>query len=474
MQIAQVLGGYTLGEADMLRRAMGKKKAEEMARQRQLFVAGAEKNNVANELAENIFDLMEKFAGYGFNKSHSAAYALLAYQTAWLKVHYPAAFMAAVLSADMQNTDKVVILIDECRSMKLEVTSPNVNAGQFQFSVSTESTAVIYGLGAIKGLGEGPVTSILNARKSGGPFKDIFDFCARVEGRKVNKRALEALVLSGALDSIGPNNDPSYSRAVMLSAMVEAVKLADQQARNADIGMDDLFGDTPAQSAPGITYSAFNKTKPFRLRDRLQGEQDTLGLYLTGHPIEEYTDELSHFVHRTINTLQPSREAQTVAGLVLGVRTIKTSRGVMGVITIDDRSARMDISVFSEQFAACRNTITKGVIAVISGVLSEDEYTGGLKMRAKTVKTLSETRQEALKGLSIRLPAKATTLGTIDTLGELIKPYINGHCKIKINYSGLGAQGLIALADEWAIHPEDELLHQLKDHFGSDNLTLEY
>ncbi len=474
MQIAQVLGGYTLGEADMLRRAMGKKKAEEMARQRQLFVAGAEKNNVANELAENIFDLMEKFAGYGFNKSHSAAYALLAYQTAWLKVHYPAAFMAAVLSADMQNTDKVVILIDECRSMKLEVGSPDVNAGQFQFSVSRESSAVIYGLGAIKGLGEGPVTSILNARKSGGPFKDIFDFCARVEGRKVNKRALEALVLSGALDSIGPNNDPSYSRALMFAAMGEAVKLADQQARNVDIGMNDLFGDTPAQSAPGITYAAFNKTKPFRLRDRLQGEQDTLGLYLTGHPIEEYTDELSNFVHRSINTLQPSRETQTVAGLVLGVRTIKTARGVMGVISIDDRSARMDISVFSEQFAACRNTITKGVIAVVTGVLSEDEYTGGLKMRAKTVKSLTETRQEMLKGLSIQLPEKTTTLGTIDTLGELIKPYAKGSCKIKIKYSGQGAQGIIALADEWAIHPEDELLHRLKDHFGNSNVTLEY
>ncbi len=473
MQIAQVLGGYSLGEADMLRRAMGKKKAEEMARQRQLFVDGAAKNNVSNELAENIFDLMEKFAGYGFNKSHSAAYALLAYQTAWLKVHYPAAFMAAVLSADMQNTDKVVTLIDECRAMNLLVTPPDVNIGQFQFSVSLES-AVVYGLGAIKGLGEGPVSNIIAARSSGGPFKDIFDFCTRVDARKVNKRALEALIRSGALDNIGPNDDPGYSRAVMLAAMEEAVKLADQHSKNTASGMTDLFGDTPAECAPEIGYAAFSQVRRFRLRDRLQGEWDTLGLYLTGHPIEEYSAELSNFISCRLKALQPSKSVQVVAGLVLDIRTIKTSRGVMGVMSIDDDSARIDVTIFSEQYAACRDKISKNSIVVVNGVLSEDEYTGGLKMRAQEVRTLIEARQSMLKGLAIDLCGSTMTLATIDNLEQLLKPYKSGPCSVKVKYRCHSAEGEFALAEEWAIQPEDELLHQLRDSFGAGNLQLQY
>src|SRR5690606_22852107 len=235
MQIAQVLGGFTLGGADLLRRAMGKKKAEEMAKQRELFTAGAVSNGIDENLANNIFDLMEKFAGYGFNKSHSAAYALLAYQTAWLKRHYPAEFMAAVMSADMQNTDKVVTLVDECRAMKLRITPPDVNGGQFGFTVSPTGD-VVYGLGAIKGLGEGPVESIILARGSK-PFVDLFDFCSRVDLRRVNKRALAALIRAGALDTIGPQGDRGLGRAVRLAAMEEAIKLADQQSRNAASGM---------------------------------------------------------------------------------------------------------------------------------------------------------------------------------------------------------------------------------------------
>ncbi|OUS17954.1 DNA polymerase III subunit alpha [Gammaproteobacteria bacterium 50_400_T64] len=473
MQIAQVLGGYSLGEADMLRRAMGKKKAEEMARQRQLFVDGAANNNVSNELAENIFDLMEKFAGYGFNKSHSAAYALLAYQTAWLKVHYPAAFMAAVLSADMQNTDKVVTLIDECRAMNLLVSPPDVNTGQFQFSVSLES-AVIYGLGAIKGLGEGPVENILAARNSGGPFKDLFDFCLRTDARKVNKRALEALIRAGALDLIGPNDDPGYSRAVMLAAMEEAVKLADQHSKNTASGMVDLFGATPAESAPEIGYSAFTQVRRFRLRDRLQGEWDTLGLYLTGHPIEEYVGELSNFISCRLKALQPSRSIQIVAGLVLEIRSIKTSRGVMGIMIIDDDTARIDITIFSEQFNACRDKISKGSMVVVNGVLSEDEYSGGLKMRAQEVRTLIEARQAMLKGLAIDLSASTMTLATVDNLEHLLKPYKNGQCAVKVKYRCRGAEGEFAFGEEWAVQPDDELLHHLRDSFGTGNLQLLY
>lgn len=499
MQIAQVLGGYTLGGADLLRRAMGKKKPEEMAKQREIFQSGAAKNGIDPELAENIFDLMEKFAGYGFNKSHSAAYALLAYQTAWLKVHYPAAFMASVLSAEMQNTDKIVVLKDECSAMKLALSAPDVNTSEFQFGVS-EDLGVVYGLGAIKGLGEGSVESIISARQHGGPFKDLFDFCSRVDGRKINKRALEALIRAGALDSIGPNDDPDYSRAVMLAAMDEAIKLADQQSRNLDAGMTDLFGDNPAESAPEIGYSAFTRVRRFSINERLQGEQDTLGLYFSAHPVDQYRAELEHVVSSRISALKPSDKNQTVAGLLVVVRSIKTRRGeVMGVLTLDDNSARIDVTVFAEQFQQYRDKISKGAMLVVNGPVTEDEYTGGLKMRAELVNTLLEVRQASLKGLLIdwradsnrdanghagrdgRIGAPGRGKWNLDSLGEILKQHSSGSCPMKIRLSckpdegrGGGAQGDLVLSDEWSVTPNDELLHHLRDTYGEEFLQLEY
>ena len=474
MQIAQVLGGYTLGGADVLRRAMGKKKPEEMAKQREIFLAGAAKNDISQHLAENIFDLMEKFAGYGFNKSHSVAYALLAYQTAWLKAHYPAAFMAAVLSADMQNTDKIVTLKDECDAMGLILTPPNVNTGEFQFAVS-EDLEVIYGLGAIKGLGAGPIESIIAARQQGGEFTDLFDFCARIDGRKLNKRALDALIRAGALDTIGPNDDLDYGRAVMLAAMEEAMKLADQQSRNMDSGMTDLFGETVAESAPEIGYAGFSSVRRFNLSERLQGEQDTLGLYFSAHPVEQYQHELDKLVNGRINELKPSDKKQVVAGLVVGVRSIKTRRGdVMGVITLDDRSARMDATVYAEQFRESRDKIGKGTVLVIEGLVSEDDYTGGLKMRAERVRTLLEVRQESLKGLFIDWRAHETPERGLDSLGKILKSYNSGQCPMKIRCSCDGAEGDIVLSDEWSVNPEDDLLHRLRDVFGEESLRLEY
>lgn len=498
MQIAQVLGGYTLGGADVLRRAMGKKKPEEMAKQREIFQSGAAKNGIDPRLAENIFDLMEKFAGYGFNKSHSAAYALLAYQTAWLKVHYPAEFMASVLSAEMQNTDKIVILKDECSAMNLALSAPDVNISEFQFGAS-DTLGVVYGLGAIKGLGEGPVESITAARQKGGPFKDLFDFCSRVDGRKINKRALEALIRAGALDSVGPSDDPDYSRAVMLAAMDEAIKLADQQSRNLDAGMTDLFGDTLAASAPEIGYAAFTKVRRFSLNERLQGEQETLGLYFSAHPVDQYRAELEHVVSSRIKALKPTEKNQTVAGLLVAVRSIKTRRGdVMGILTLDDNSARMDVTVFAEQFQQYRDKISKGTVLVVNGPVTEDEYTGGLKMRAEQINTLLEAREAALKGLLIdwrafRGVSTNDAAGShrgngvpgrgkcdLESLGEILKKHSRGSCPMKIRLSCKadadegGAQGDIILSDEWSVNPNDELLHHLRDAYGEEYLQLEY
>ncbi len=474
MQIAQVLGGYSLGGADLLRRAMGKKKPEEMDKQRAIFMEGAAKNGIDTDLAKNIFDLMEKFAGYGFNKSHSAAYALLAYQTAWLKAHYPAQFMAAVMSADMQNTDKVVTLVDECHAMKLSLLSPNVNRGDFAFTVSDQGE-VIYGLGAIKGLGEGPVESIIAARAEAGPFADLFDFCARVDGRKVNKRALEALIRSGAMDDLGPEGEVGYRRAAMLAAMPEAIQLAEQHARNTSSGMGDLFGSSVVESAPEIGYQRFRRVRPFNAKERLRGEKETLGLYLTGHPIDEYSQELSHYVSNRIVDLNPSREPQLVAGLVVGMRTMKNKRGdSMAFLVLDDRSGRIEVAVFADQFNESREKIGKDALIVVEGVISEDDYTGGLKMRANRLQTLLEARSAYLKGIMLKLNFNMLGESGVSELASLIAPYNGGSCPIRVTYNQGQAEGVIVLGKAWSVRPDDELLHRLRENYGIDSVALKF
>ncbi|MFA5631532.1 MAG: DNA polymerase III subunit alpha [Porticoccaceae bacterium] len=473
MQIAQVLGGYSLGGADLLRRAMGKKKPEEMAQQRELFMAGARENGIDDELASNIFDLMEKFAGYGFNKSHSAAYALLAYQTAWLKHHYPAEFMAAVLSADMQNTDKVVTLVDECRNMKLKVTPPDVNSGQFGFTVSAAGE-VVYGLGAIKGLGEGPVESIIQAR-AGKPFVDLFDFCARVDLRKVNKRALEALIRSGALDGIGPQGDPGFGRAVMLAAMEEAIRLAEQQSHNAASGIDDLFGMSVAASAPEIGYQGYSRVRRFTVKQRLAGEKDTLGLYLTGHPLDEYVDELSHLANDRINYLKPSRESQRVAGLVVSMRAMRNKKGDnMMYMVLDDRSGRIEVAVFADAYREYRDKIVKDAVLIVEGAVSEDDYSGGLKMRANSVRTLTEARMQAVDSLRLDIDADRFTSEPVDVLANILEPYVNGACPVVVRYRRRDAEGEVRLAEQWRVVPDDELLNKLRDSYGLSSVSLQY
>tara|TARA_R110001592_G_scaffold83616_1_gene247569 strand:- start:8290 stop:11805 length:3516 start_codon:yes stop_codon:yes gene_type:complete len=474
MQIAQVLAGYTLGGADMLRRAMGKKKPEEMAKQREIFQDGAKNQGIDPNLAIKIFDLVEKFAGYGFNKSHSAAYALLAYQTAWLKAHYPAEFMAAVLSADMQNTDKVVTLIDECSTLNLPLLPPDVNRGEFSFTVSGQGE-VIYGLGAIKGLGEGPVDGIIAAREEGGDFIDLFDFCARVDGRKINKRALEALIRSGALDNIGPNGEIGYRRAVMLAAMEEAVKMAEQHANNTKSGMTDLFGATPQESAPEIGYQSFRNIRCGTAKERLGGEKDTLGLYLTGHPIDEYAEELTHFVGRRIVDLKPDKNKQLVAGLVVGLRVIKTRRGDnMAIVSLDDRSGRIEVAIFADAFKEYRDKIVKDALLVVEGQISEDDYTGGLKMRADQVKNLYEARVNYLKGITIDTHHEKLNGSAIEQFSEIMTPYQKGTCPVRLHYNNGKAVGDIALGENWLMAPEDDLLHKLREMFGNDKVHLRF
>ncbi|MEC7284857.1 MAG: DNA polymerase III subunit alpha, partial [Pseudomonadota bacterium] len=286
MQIAQEMAGYSLGGADLLRRAMGKKKPEEMAKQRGTFAEGAKGNNIDPDLAMKIFDLVEKFAGYGFNKSHSAAYALVSYQTLWLKVHYPAEFMAAVMSADMDNTDKIVTLVDECERMGIEILPPDLNAGKYKFTVDSEGR-IVYGIGAIKGVGEGPIEAIIEARETQGAFKDLFDFCAKIDIKRVNKRVLEKLVLAGAMDNLGPH------RASLMASLPEALAAAGQHAKAESFGQSDMFGLLTTE--PEDVKQAFADVPEWPEKVWLEGEKDTLGLYLTGHPINQYAEELRYY-----------------------------------------------------------------------------------------------------------------------------------------------------------------------------------
>ena len=392
MQIAQVLAGYSLGGADMLRRAMGKKKPEEMAKERVKFMEGSGARGVDPAQAGGILDLIEKFAGYGFNKSHSAAYALVSYQTAWLKVNYPAEFMAAVLSSEMANTDKIVVFIEECRAMGLTIRPPSVNESAFRF-VANDAGEVIYGLGAIRGVGEGPVASLLAAREADGGFKDLFDFCRRIDLRKLNKRALEALVRAGALDDQGAN------RAVIMASLENAVAAAEQQARNDDCGMVDLFGDV-LEAAPSGDWS---EAMEWSEDERLQAEKETLGLYLTGHPIDQYEAELSRLVTCRLAELQPTRRGQntTVAGLLMGHRIMKGARGSRAFLTIDDRTARVEVTVFSEVLEQVRPLLSSDSVLVIEGEVSMDEYAGMLKVVAKSWRV--KLTDPLLRGLRQRL-----------------------------------------------------------------------
>ena len=480
MQIAQVMAGYTLGGADMLRRAMGKKKPEEMAKQRGGFIEGCANNGIDGELAGNIFDLVEKFAGYGFNKSHSAAYGLVSYQTAWLKTHFPSPFMAAVLSADMHNTDKVVILIEECRSMKLRIDAPDVNTSEFKFTVN-EDGRIVYGLGAVKGVGEGPVEAIVEARAAG-PFKDLFDFCARVDLKRINKRTLEALIRCGALDRLGPHyhDEPKayqasldLNRAVLLAAMEEAVQAAEQTARSADSGHMDLFGGLFAEPEADV-YANYRRTRELTLKERLRGEKETLGLYLTGHPIDEYEGEVRRFARQRIVDLRPARETQTVAGLIVNLRVMKNKRGdKMGFVTLDDRSGRIEASLFAEAFAAAQALLQTDALVVVEGEVSMDDFSGGLRLRAKRVMSLEEARTGLAESLRMKVDGEALKGERLRWLAELCGQH-RGACPITLDYRGSEARALLQFGDQWRIDPTDALIQTLRDQFGRDNVFLQY
>ena len=473
MQIAQRLAGYTLGGADLLRRAMGKKKPEEMAKQRSVFVAGAAARGIDGPVANAIFDQMEKFAGYGFNKSHAAAYALLSYQTAYLKAHYPAQFMAAMLSADMDHTDKVVILIRECAEMDLTVLPPDVNTSQYPFTA--EGRAIRYGLGAIRGVGRGAAETLIAEREAHGPFASLEDLCRRLDLQKLNRRVLEALLRSGSLDALGA------SRAALMERLPAAMQLGEQNSKASRAGQDDLFGLAPGHSAASAAAPRVAEVREWPQSKRLAGERDTLGLYLTGHPIAALEALLQHVVSHRIGALVADRPAGameggrararvvSVAGLIDEVR----KRGPRVIVTLDDATGRLEASLFEEQYQTYRELIVKDALVLAEGQLRFDEFADAWRLAVRRLSDLTQVCEQQARRIVLRWPAQAGA-ALQDQLAQLLERFRPGPCPIAIEYSSSLARGLLALAPQWSVRPAAQLITALEELLGAAAIKVLY
>lgn len=456
MQMAQLVGGYSLGGADLLRRAMGKKKQEEMDAQRAVFIAGAQKNGTSEYQAGQLFDLMEKFAGYGFNKSHAAAYALVAYHTAWLKAHYPAAFMAATMSADMNNTDNVRDFIKDTLGNGVKVLPPDINRSEFRFT-PVDAKNILYGLGAIKGTGEAAISVIIAAREQGGDFKDLFDFCKRLDLRKVNRRVVESLVRAGAFDGIDSN------RAALLAAVGVAMDVAGQGAGS---GQDSLFGeshDTPQQALPIV--AAWSE------REQLIQEKAALGFYFSGHPFSAWRKDIATFVKTELASLSPKEQPQMLAGVVMATRTKMTARGKMAFVSIDDGTAQLEVAVGNELWMMQQTLLKEDQLLIVEGKVSKDDYTGGLRVNARRLFDLTTARTANAQLLKLSCNGQANAA----KLRELLNPYRRPEsCKVLLNYHNGQAACEMALSDEWRVELRDELLASLRGWLGDDGLKILY
>ncbi len=472
MQIAQVLSGYTLGGADLLRRAMGKKKAEEMAKQRSVFVDGAVQRGIDAKQAAWIFDLIEKFAGYGFNKSHSAAYALLSYQTGWLKTHHPAAFMAAVLSADIDNTDKVVTLVDECERLGLKILPPDINASAYAFTVAGAKT-IRYGLGAIRGVGEQAVQMLVAEREANGAFTDLEELCRRIDLARVNRRVLEALIKSGALDALGTN------RAQLMSRLDSAVLGGEQSTRDSAAGQEDLFGAAPVVPVAAAQVPDWNEAQ------RLAGERETLGLYLTGHPIQRFEAELPRLVSgRLADMATEPPPAGGEAGRYFGGRVVSVAGLVCDIrkrngrtsFMLDDRTGRIEVTLFEEQLQQFRELVVKDVLVLVEGNLRYDEFSAAWRVAGKRLVLLDALREQQARRLLLRWPGGGTeeSLARVAKLKTLLAAGRPGGCEVLVRYEGSGARCTLALGRDWSVRLTPALMDELESLVGREGLQLLY
>ncbi|MGY6630679.1 MAG: DNA polymerase III subunit alpha [Wenzhouxiangella sp.] len=482
MQIAQELAGYSLGGADLLRRAMGKKKAEEMERQREIFVTGSSNNGIEQAQANSIFDQMETFARYGFNKSHSVAYALVAYHTAWLKAHYPAEFMAAVLSADLDKTDKIANLIEDCKAMGLAILPPDVNYSAYRFQV--EDGAIRYGLGAVKGVGAGAVENLINARERLGRFDTLRQLCREVDLSKLNRRTLETLIRSGSLDSIETN------RALLMNRLSDVLSDAERYQSDRAAGQASLFGGGPETSESTSSQDAEDtgiKVLPWSGRQRLRAERETLGLYLSGHPLDELREELGGFVTTTLDKIGNRLSSggnggdngerrgrrrgveMTLAGLVMAVRK-RPGKGAF--VAMDDGHARLEVAIFDSLYHKVANLLVADEILVINGKVEVDDFRGGFRMVANEVMEVDDARARFAQRLEIEVDGAGDEFDR--DLAAALHPYRNGQTPIIVRYRNERARALLKLGENWQIGPSTDLLAAIDGVEGITAVKLRY
>ena len=483
MQMAQIVGGYTLGGADLLRRAMGKKDVKKMAEERAKFRAGAAKDGLSSGKADEIFDLMEKFAGYGFNKSHAAAYALVSYQTAWLKAHYPAEFMAATISSDMDNTDKAVTFIEESRAIGLAVLPPDVNASDYMFvaiepdapasSARQGARTIRYGLGAIKGVGQGACESIVTERQRGGAYRDLADFCRRVDPGKLNRRVLEALILSGALDALADN------RASLMLQLPDAIKAAEQHLRDRQSGQNDMFGAAMGTSAP-VVQIALPSAPDWPLEQKLQGERDTLGHYLSGHPVDPWREELAQLatcpLGEIVDRYQPPKPRKhdgddgnrfrrgpdtpwTAAGMVVAVRKRGDSDAF---VRLEDGTGAIEVSFFGELYQQVAPLLVRDELLIVEGGLRIDEFSGGgFQIRARSAMTLADACRRYARLLQLKL--NGIDAGFAAQLRQTLAGFRGGRASVTLHgYHNAHAQADLELGEDWCVEPVPDLLRAIR------------
>ncbi|MEN9996282.1 MAG: polymerase subunit alpha [Pseudomonadota bacterium] len=399
MQTAQVLGGYSLGGADLLRRAMGKKKAEEMAEHRAIFRKGAEANGLSEIKADEVFDLMEKFAGYGFNKSHAAAYSLLAYHTGWLKVHFTAEFFCANMTIEMDDTDKLKVLFEDALKFGMSFDPPDVNRGTHRFEPMSDKV-IRYGLGAIKGTGQQAIEAIVKAREEGGPFTSLFDFCVRVDRSRLNKRTVEALVKAGAFDSLQRN------RASLAASIDRAFEFSTATAANANQGgLFDMMGDDAHGSStqePDLV-----DVLPWGIKEQLTNEKTAVGFYLSGHLFDAVEREVRLFAKRKIDDLIDSREPQLLAGIVSDLRIINGQRGKLAIFKLDDKSAVMEATADEAMINANRHLLKDDELVIVMAKMQADRFSGGFRLSIQQVWDLPSARCRFGKFLRVAVNGRA-------------------------------------------------------------------
>ena len=472
MQIAQVLAGYSLGSADILRRAMGKKKVEEMAEQRQIFIKGSEKRDVSVKTASYIFDLMEKFAGYGFNKSHSAAYAMIAYQTAYLKAHHTPYFLAAVMTAEIDNTDRLIMIREDCSNYQIDIVRPSINRSEYGFSVLSDHE-ILYGLGAIKGVGKSTVESIILERKDNGNYTSLNNFCQRLEKERINRRVLEALIKSGAMD------DFDLFRSDLSSSLDDAIKTSDQSARDAAAGQEDMFGIAESNVKRD---SKKRKTKEWDELTVLKKEKESLGLYLSGHPFKFVQEHCNQFTNGSLkdicrknppsieeNQYQAKQTDVVVSGLISDIK----KRGNRITVTLDDSSARMDVVFFKESYFKNKEFLRKEEIILVDGKLRFDQFSSSWQVNAEKVRMIDDVIEEKARILTIDLDENHNYL-LIEKIKNALTASEQGECQVAINYENSSAIGRVELGDDWKILPTSKLRKDLEELIGKNSFNLSY